>query len=433
MKKLCLCFVANADNVHTQRWLHYFVLRGHSVFCLSDKPAQREEALEGVTVWLLPTRDDLLKQNKRARKADVIQARALQIQTYIQQCKPDVVHALYSYLRGWSAALAKVTSCEHFPPLVITLLGNDIDLLPEYYRSPFHLMRDRWLNQLSLNVCDLVTGVSPQLCQAAKKMVSGWAGTHTPTELITLGANLQLCRPDKSNPVLLEWRQRLNIPPDAAIVLSPRIMAPLYQIDQLIEAVPSVLARCPNTIFILKDTQPDTPERQAYVEKLHALVTHLGVSNAIRWLNTVTLEQLPELYNLADVVVSIPSTDGMPVTLLEAMACETPVIVSDLPAYNGLIETNTGVRVNFKERNTGVSALGKALIDGLQNPDAAHERARHGGMIARQLGDFDGHMAKMETLYYKALSTHGTKILKNSFSFQYRLNASLLKSLIKMS
>ncbi|MBY0451019.1 MAG: glycosyltransferase family 4 protein [Cyanobacteria bacterium] len=429
MKKRCLCFVANADNVHTQRWLRYFILQGHTVFCLSDKPAQ----IEGVTVWLLPTRDDLLKQNKRARKADVIQARAVQIQTYIQQCKPDVVHALYSYLRGWSAALAKVTCREGFPPLVITLLGNDIDLLPEYYRSPFHLMRDHWLNQLSLNVCDLVTGVSHQLCQAAKKMVSGLASTHTPIELITLGANLQLFYPDKNNPVLAEWRQRLNIPLDANIILSPRIMAPLYQIDRLIEAIPSVLARYPNTVFILKDTQADTPERQAYVETLHALAAQLGVSEAIRWINTVPIEQLPELYNLADVVVSIPSTDGMPVTLLEAMACETPVIVSDLAAYNGLIETATGIRVNFKEFATGISALGNALIETLQNPSAAYERARQGGMIARELGDFDAHMARMETLYYKALSMDETGAHKNSFSLQYGLNALLLKSLVKLS
>ena len=40
---------------------------------------------------------------------------------------------------------------------------------------------------------------------------------------------------------------------------------------------------------------------------------------------------MPLYYNLATVVASVPSSDGFPVTVLEASACAAPLVVSQLP------------------------------------------------------------------------------------------------------
>ena len=37
------------------------------------------------------------------------------------------------------------------------------------------------------------------------------------------------------------------------------------------------------------------------------------------------------LYQAADAVISVPESDGLPSSVLEAMACGVPVVVSDLP------------------------------------------------------------------------------------------------------
>jgi len=42
---------------------------------------------------------------------------------------------------------------------------------------------------------------------------------------------------------------------------------------------------------------------------------------------------MPALYSLADAVVMIPSSDGLPQSLFEAMACETPVVLGRLSTY----------------------------------------------------------------------------------------------------
>jgi glycosyltransferase involved in cell wall biosynthesis len=48
-------------------------------------------------------------------------------------------------------------------------------------------------------------------------------------------------------------------------------------------------------------------------------------------LDDIADEDLPALFAVADVVVSVPESDGLPLTVLEAMASAAPVVVSDLP------------------------------------------------------------------------------------------------------
>src|SRR5436190_1446619 len=100
---LTLCYVADATNIHVQRWLGYFVGRGHRVVCLSDKGG----TIDGATVMELPNRDTLVARNGNGKvsKTAVIKARSKAIRQVVREIKPDVMHAIFLYQRGWSAAL----------------------------------------------------------------------------------------------------------------------------------------------------------------------------------------------------------------------------------------------------------------------------------------------------------------------------------------
>ena len=45
-----------------------------------------------------------------------------------------------------------------------------------------------------------------------------------------------------------------------------------------------------------------------------------------------------DYYSIADVAVSVPESDGMPQTLLEAMACGTPNLLVKLQRYEEIVE-----------------------------------------------------------------------------------------------
>jgi glycosyltransferase involved in cell wall biosynthesis len=296
---LTLCYVADATNIHVQRWLGYFVSRGHRVFCLSDKGG----SIDGVTVIALPNRDTLLEnlngRGGKVSKTAVAKARSKKIREVLRDVQPDIMHAIFLYQRGWSAALTG------FRPLLITLLGSDVYLPVKNYRNPFQLWRDHLMNALALKQCDMITAVSDDLSRAANRLTLGL----TPIELIPIGTDPDLFHPNLDTTAL---RERLNIPEDSFVVLSPRQMTPHYNQTTIIESIPKVLEEIPQAIFIMKDTFCNTPERQEYVQSLKALAESLQVNDAIRWVDEVPFSELPLYYAMANVVVSVPSTDGMP-------------------------------------------------------------------------------------------------------------------------
>lgn len=378
---LTLCYIADATNIHVQRWLGYFVDRGHRVYCLSDKGGK----IDGVTVIDLPNRDTMVQERKKAvSKTKVIRARARKIRQIAREIQPDVVHAIFLYQRGWSAALAGLH------PLIITLLGADIYLPRRNYRHPFQLWRDHLINALAMRQSDMITAVSDDLNRAASRMLLGLV----PVELIPIGTDIKLFYPEVDT---IQLREKLNIPEDSFVVLSPRQMTPHYNQTSIIESIPRVLEEVPNAVFIMKDTFCNTPERQEYVQSLKTLSQTLGVDHAIRWVEEVPMTDLPQYYCLANVVVSVPSTDGMPVTIFEAMACQKPIIVGDLASYNEvIIHGQTGLRVPI--RNSQV--LARAIVKIHKNPALATRMVEESQVILHQYGIFNEQMMRMERYYH---------------------------------
>lgn len=404
---LTLCYVADATNIHVQRWLGYFVNRGHRVYCLSDKGG----AIDGATVITLPNRDTLVeKGGRKVSKTAVIKSRSQAIRKAVKEIEPNVMHAIFLYQRGWSAAMTG------FHPLVITLLGSDIYLPAKNYRHPLQLWRDHAINALALKQCDMVTAVSDDLSQAANRMTLGLA----PVELIPIGTDTTLFHPDLDT---TELREKLNLPEESFVVLSPRQMTPHYNQITIIESIPRVLEEVPNAIFIMKDTFCNTPERQDYVRSLKELAQSLHVDHAIRWVEEVTMQELPLYYGVADVVVSVPSTDGMPVTIFEAMACQKPLIVGDLSSYNEvIIHGQTGLRVPI--RNSQV--LARAIIKLHKNPSLARRMVEESQVILHQYGIFNEQMMRMER-YYQGLITYN---LSAGHTFRKALSRFLFKLMV---
>jgi glycosyltransferase involved in cell wall biosynthesis len=88
------------------------------------------------------------------------------------------------------------------------------------------------------------------------------------------------------------------------------------------------------------------PEREA----LGQLVRRVGVADQVRFLGSRPHATLPEIYGAADALVLASSREGWPNVLLEAMACGTPVVASNIwgnpevvktPASGVLMELNT--------------------------------------------------------------------------------------------
>ena len=107
-------------------------------------------------------------------------------------------------------------------------------------------------------------------------------------------------------------------------ILSNRNLLPIYNVSLLIRAIPIVLQEEPNTKFFIAG---DGPER----DHLEKEAKKLNVNSSLQFLGRVPHEEMPNLLARADIYISTSLYDGTSVSLLEAMACGTFPVVTDIP------------------------------------------------------------------------------------------------------
>ena len=146
----------------------------------------------------------------------------------------------------------------------------------------------------------------------------------------------------------------------------------------------------PNCYLILKAQNSDKKK------ELENIAQEYGVLDKVRFFGFVSLKELPLYYNLADVFVSVPSSDSVPVTLQEAMACGTPPIVSDLPAVKEWVQDGINGYV-VKVRDTNL--LARAMYKTLELKSKREKYVRYNLKLVKEKSNFYKNMQNMIKIY----------------------------------
>jgi glycosyltransferase involved in cell wall biosynthesis len=105
--------------------------------------------------------------------------------------------------------------------------------------------------------------------------------------------------------------------------------------------------------------------------------------------------------NLAEAVVMVPRSDGMPNSLWEAMACGAVPVLADLPQYREVIyHRRNGFLVKPEPQ-----ALAEMLLTLLADPQGRAETARRNLALVKDLADQDREMARMDGWYADLAAT----------------------------
>jgi len=139
---------------------------------------------------------------------------------------------------------------------------------------------------------------------------------------------------DKFRPLPCEEaRARIGLPPDHQMVLFVGRIQPIKGIDTLIRAIALVLERKPAlrdqiSLSIVGGADDTTPDSE--MARLKALRAELSIEDLVLFLGSRDQDTLVDYYTAASVVVVPSFYESFGMVALEAMACGTPVIASDV-------------------------------------------------------------------------------------------------------
>jgi glycosyltransferase involved in cell wall biosynthesis len=139
-------------------------------------------------------------------------------------------------------------------------------------------------------------------------------------------------------------RDRLNIQPEDLVFFCPRICQPFYNNHLILQAFSSYL-RGGGKEEKSKLLIAELFSEKSYSQKLRELVTELGLTGKVHFVGTIPHQEMPAYFNLADIMVSTPPSDGMPQSLYEAMACGSYPILGNLPQYQEFIQDGVNGRL----------------------------------------------------------------------------------------
>ncbi len=130
-----------------------------------------------------------------------------------------------------------------------------------------------------------------------------------------------------------EARARIGLPPDHHMVLFVGRIQPIKGIDTLIRAIALVLERRPalrNHISLSLVGGADDAAPDSEMMRLKALREDLGIGDLVTFLGSRDQDTLVDYYTAASMVVVPSFYESFGMVALEAMACGTPVIASDV-------------------------------------------------------------------------------------------------------
>ena len=228
----------------------------------------------------------------------------------------DLIDAHYYYPDGVAAGLlAKWLG----KPFFVTARGTDLNLIPEYPFPRKLILKTASAASGSIGVCKALIDSLEQLGADPVKL-------HT----LRNGVDLERFTPEPRELA----RQRLGLQTQGPYLLSVGHLIERKGHHIAIEA----LVALPGVTLLIAGSGPE--ERA-----LKSLASRLGVSDRVHWAGVVPQAELRWWYSAADVLTLCSSREGWANVLLEAMACGTPVIATDIWGTSEVVSSEAAGRL----------------------------------------------------------------------------------------
>ena len=157
-------------------------------------------------------------------------------------------------------------------------------------------------------------------------------------------------------------RTELGIPPGALVIASVGAFRPQKNQIGLVEAFAQVIARRKDVVLLLVG---GPSEDDSFMRATQKRVKELGLEGHVRFLGPRS--DVPEILALTDVYVQPSLYEGLPLSVMEAMAMQRAVVATDVGGNNELVtDGQTGLLVPPGDSQTMGDAILRLLDDPLR-------------------------------------------------------------------
>jgi glycosyltransferase involved in cell wall biosynthesis len=268
----------------------------------------------------------------------------------IADFQPDILHVHYASSYGLIGALSG------FHPYLVSVWGADIFEFPR--KSIFH----RELIKFTLRKADKILSTSHVMAKETNKY------TEKPIEVTPFGIDLDRFKPFHAESLFNE---------DDIVIGTIKGLDKQYGIEFLLQA-----------FAILAKRQPALPLKLLIVgggpleKSLKQRANELGIENRTAFTGQVRYDEIASYHNMLTIFValSVIDSESFGVAILEASACEKPVVVANVGGLPEVVEHGvTGLVVPPKHPEAAAAAIERLIHDNelrWQMGNAGRERVK---------------------------------------------------------
>jgi glycosyltransferase involved in cell wall biosynthesis len=198
----------------------------------------------------------------------------------------------------------------------------------------------------------------------------------------------------------VEARAKLGLKLNEAIVLYVGRFDPRKGIETLVRACSQLKDRSNLRLVIVGGSDPNSVDGQER-ERIEQIVRETGLIDQTLFAGQVGHDLLPLYYTAADVCVIPSHYEPFGLVAIEAMACGTPVVASDVGGLKfSIVPEETGLLVPPQDVNGFAQAIDRILSDELW----ARKLRRQASLRVQQNFSWSGVAARLSDLYRRLLA-----------------------------
>jgi glycosyltransferase involved in cell wall biosynthesis len=323
-----ILLLSDTNSEHTEKWALGLAEKGCKVGLFSFNRASYEwYDHENITVYFEPEKQ--IHAEKRLTKLAYIKHIAV-LKKIIKHFQPDILHAHYATSYGLVGALSG------FHPFVISSWGTDVMKFPQKNIVARSILKHNFKS------ADLLCATSHVIESYIHEVI------NKPVKVIPFGVNIDDFKPRHVKSLFA---------PEHFVIGSVKPLEPLYNIDVLIKAFRALSLRFDHIRLLIIGSGTEE-------NSLKKLCGDLEIQDKVIFTGRVPFHEVSNYFNMINALANLSEYESFGVSVIEAMACGLPVVVSDVGGLSEVVsDDSVGLKVPAGSVEETLKMLEKLILN----------------------------------------------------------------------